>query len=113
MTIPIPPSVNHAYWYKGGKRIRKQPAKDFEKEIASMLLNCPKFPEKKKIVCNMWFYFGDNRRRDASNTLKIMLDSIERGGLYKDDKYVLPRIMDFYVDKTKPRVELEFYLKED
>lgn len=59
----------------------------------------------------MNYFFPDARRRDTHNTFKILFDAIERGGLYKDDKDILPRVMDFEIDRENPRVELKFYLK--
>jgi len=67
-----------------------------------------KFPDKTKIICKMWYFFPDNRRRDTHNTFKILFDAIEKGGLYKDDKYVMPWVMDFTVDRDNPRLEMEF-----
>ena len=112
LIIPLAPSINHCYYYKGGKRIRTKKARDYEENVIAQLMdNDYKFPDKEKIICDMWFFFPDNRRRDTHNTLKIMLDSIERGGLYTDDRYVLPRVIDWVVDRENPRVELEFRLK--
>jgi hypothetical protein len=42
--------------------------------------------------------------------LKILLDVLERGGIYSNDKYALPRIMDFVLDKSHPRIEIFFYV---
>ena len=114
LTVPIPPSINHCYFYKGGKRIKTKQAREFEDEIAEIMSGVDfKFPDKTKIVCDMTYYFPDNRRRDTHNTIKLLADSIERGGLYSDDRYVLPRVIDWYIDRDRPRVELEFYLKEE
>jgi crossover junction endodeoxyribonuclease RusA len=66
-----------------------------------------------KTIVYAWFYFPDHRRRDTHNTLKILLDALQDGGIYDDDKYALPRIMDYTVDKSQPRVELEFKIFSD
>jgi len=113
LTIPIPPSVNHCYYYKGNKRIKKKTARDFEKicEKATKKYIAEigyAFPEKTKIVCNMWFYMPDLRRRDSHNTIKLTMDSVEKGGLYKDDRYVMPRIQDVQLDRDNPRLEMDF-----
>lgn len=111
MTVPVPPSINHCYFTaRNGMRIKTNKAKDFDIEVISITNKIDyKFPEKTKIVCDLKFYFRDNRRRDTHNTLKLLLDAVEVGGLYHDDMYVLPRVIDFEVDKENPRVELTFY----
>jgi crossover junction endodeoxyribonuclease RusA len=99
LTMPIPPSINHCYFYRGGKKIKTQTARDFEKEVALIMRKIDyRFPDKTKIICEMSYFFPDNIRRDAHNTIKLCLDSVERGGLYKDDRYVLPRIMDWEIE---------------
>jgi len=113
LTIPIPPSVNHCYYYKGNKRIKKKKARDFEKECEKLTKEYIGklgyvYPEKTKVACYMWFYMPDLRRRDSHNTIKLMMDSIEKGGLYADDRYVMPRIQDVLLDRDNPRVEMYF-----
>jgi len=116
LITPIPPSVNHAYFYRGGKKIKNTKARNFDEEVILLtrqyVKKVKKFPDKKKIICKLWYFFPDARRRDTHNTLKLLLDAVEKGGLYKDDKYVLPQIQDFCIDRDDPRVELEFKLMD-
>lgn len=115
LTIPIAPSVNHCYYYKGNKRIKKKTARDFEKEVDKLTKKYISevqevFPEKTKIACNMWFYMPDLRRRDSHNSIKLVMDAVEKGGLYEDDRFVMPRIQDVTLDRDNPRIEMEFYV---
>ena len=118
LILPIPPSINHCYFYRNGAKIKNKTARDFEviaeaETIKQMKLQkVEMFPEKTKIICEMTYFFKDNRRADTHNTLKLTLDSVERAGLYKDDRYVLPQILDFSVDREYPRVELYFKIKD-
>jgi len=41
------------------------------------------------------------------------MDALEDAGIYVDDRWALPRIMDFEVDKANPRVEMEFEIVEE
>jgi crossover junction endodeoxyribonuclease RusA len=61
-----------------------------------------------KVIVWLWYYFPDRRRRDTHNTLKILLDAFEDGGIYEDDKFAMPRVMDYEVDEDHPRIEIEF-----
>lgn len=117
--VPIPPSVNHCYWYHGNRKQRTKVATSYCDGITRTVQHLIKdgtepFREKEKVRCKMWFYFPDARNRDTHNTLKLLLDAIEAGGLYHNDRYVLITIVDFDVDKINPRVELEMeYERKD
>lgn len=62
-----------------------------------------------KVVLRYWVYWPDRRRRDPANLLKVLLDALE-GVLYADDRTVLPRAMDYQVDRLDPRVEVDVSL---
>ncbi len=123
-SLPYPPTENHmrknAYRYSStGKRYV---ARTFTKtaqtwmddaikrtmEIVSSAswtaLDC-------KTVVEITVYFPDNRRRDASNLQKALLDALEKGGVYVNDKWALPRVQDFHVasKKEEARVGLTIY----
>lgn len=119
LSIPIPPSVNHCYWYRAGKRIKTKQANEYCDSIAEITRNLmtmyhfKTFREHEKIRCDMTFYFPDARNRDTHNTFKLLFDAIEDGGLYVNDRYVLPNVKDFCIDRGNPRLELEFYYEGD
>lgn len=118
LVVPIPPSINHCYWYRAGKRIKSKVATDYCNALIERVHLFKKkskfegFEENRKIRCNMMYYFPDNRNRDTHNTFKLLFDAIEDGGLYPNDRYVLPHVEDFTLDRDNPRLELEFYYKE-
>lgn len=69
--------------------------------------------DARKIV--MWLYvcWGDNIRRDMSNMHKILPDALQ-GIVYKDDRYLLVRDLDFNTSRSEPpRLEIVIYLLED
>jgi crossover junction endodeoxyribonuclease RusA len=66
------------------------------------------FSSKEKIVMELSIFWPDKRRRDADNIIKIIQDSLS-GVLYEDDKWVLPRVMNWQVDKEDPRVEVKLW----
>ncbi|EHQ63644.1 endodeoxyribonuclease RusA [Paenibacillus dendritiformis C454] len=61
-----------------------------------------------KTIVRLWFFFPDRRKRDTHNALKLLLDALEDAGIYENDQYALPRIMDFEIDRQNPRIEIEF-----
>lgn len=62
-----------------------------------------------KTIVNLWFYFKDNRNRDSHNGLKLLLDAMEQAGVFVNDRLALPRIQDYYVDKS---IEQHFIIVE-
>ncbi|MCM3131858.1 RusA family crossover junction endodeoxyribonuclease [Paenibacillus polysaccharolyticus] len=110
------PSVNHMYNHR---MVKKKLIKTMKPEArawfdeaslrARLWRNKNKWSTaSEKVVVRLWYYFPDERRRDTHNTLKALLDALESGGIYADDKTALPRIMDYEVDKKNPRIEIEF-----
>lgn len=61
-----------------------------------------------KVIVNLWYYLPDNVKRDTHNGLKLLLDIFENAGVYTNDYYALPRVIDFEIDKKDPRIEIEF-----
>ncbi|MEV2911552.1 RusA family crossover junction endodeoxyribonuclease [Paenibacillus larvae] len=109
------PSVNHMYRnaYKGKRAIRvlSQEAREWYEETVILASDWRKKNGWKtaggKVIVRLWFYFPDRRRRDTHNGLKILLDALEDARFYDDDKHALPQVMDYGIDRERPRVEIE------
>lgn len=105
LTLPYAPSVNH--YKKVGRTIRTKNGKMYQQKINSsatnrfyedscliicayMAINRMKTPIPATIsleVC-IDIYPPDKRRRDVDNCAKIILDSLQRGGLLEDDNQI-------------------------
>ncbi|ODA10526.1 RusA family crossover junction endodeoxyribonuclease [Paenibacillus polymyxa] len=112
----LAPSVNHMYrnaMVRGRRmRIKTEVA---EQWFADTILRAKVWQRENKwstatgkVTVRLWFYFPDKRRRDTHNALKALLDALEDAGMYEDDKMALPQIIDFEIDRKKPRIEIEF-----
>lgn len=126
LIIPeIPPSVNHMYANrvvnyrdKQGKnkqrrmRVLKKEAVEW-KSLAAIFTNewmrktKWQTTHKKKVILNLWFYYPHNRHADTHNAIKILMDFLQDAGIYDNDKFALPRIIDFQIDAKNPRIEIE------
>ncbi|MEC0088883.1 RusA family crossover junction endodeoxyribonuclease, partial [Paenibacillus larvae] len=101
------PSVNHMYRnaYKGKRAIRvlSKEAQEWYEETVILASDWRKKngweTASGKVIVRLWFYFPDRRRRDTHNQLKILLDALEDACIYTDDKYALPHIMDYGIDR--------------
>ena len=56
-----------------------------------------------------WFYFKDYRKRDVGNYQKSVFDALQAGKIVKDDVQFKTIILEGFVDKDNPRVEIEIY----
>lgn len=120
-TLPIPPSVNHSHreWYMNGRQMRvpTKKTKDWRKEAEYVIVKAIKDSEwkkleKTKVIVELFIYWPDKRKRDCHNLGKLIYDVME-GLVYDDDRWVLPRYIDFLYDKEKPRVEITVYEHRD
>jgi crossover junction endodeoxyribonuclease RusA len=117
-----PPSVNHMYvrFLDRKGRVHRRPSREAErwKEAIAWAARAAKLrhgwrcvPSGRKVVVKIWVFWPDNRRRDSDNIWKILLDGL-KGQLFEDDRWVLPRVMDWQVDRQYPRVEVEVEIAE-
>lgn len=120
-TCPIPPSVNEYL----GKRVAYNPitrkyfvqvfetaqAKAFKKHMAKVLeravseFKWEKTGEYEYVICELHIY-SNQKKKDADNMFKCLLDSFTESGIIYDDSMVLPRVSQLYIDKENPRVEV-------
>jgi crossover junction endodeoxyribonuclease RusA len=107
----IPPSVNHAYANNGkGGRVLTAEAKNWiqeakdQAEYAAIAHKWKCKGDGAKVIMELRAFWPDKHRRDIHNLHKLIADAFE-GVLYKDDKMLLIRDMDFSVERKNPRVE--------
>lgn len=114
LILKLPPSVNHMYINAKirGRNIRilNKYANDWFNDSLSRIAEYKEqtnwITADEKIILELFFYYPNARLRDSHNTLKILLDVLERGRIYTNDKFALPRVMDFQLDRGNPRVEI-------
>ena len=52
------------------------------------------------------YFYLKNPRSDSHNCKKVLFDSLEQGGMFENDKWILDRTMEVQIDKKNPRVEI-------
>lgn len=113
------PSVNHIYVrMRNGRQRLSEPAQNLMDRWAALAKMWVKDNNweiaDEKVVIEMTAHFpNDNRKRDTHNAFKLMLDALE-DIIYTNDRYALPRTMDFKKVKEgeQPYFELNIYKKE-
>jgi crossover junction endodeoxyribonuclease RusA len=106
ITLPVPPSTNNLYRNVRGKgRVLNKDGRAY-KELARMVAMGARLPLLRGDVClTLVVYFPNRRRRDLSNTLKIVEDAM-KGIAYADDSQVARIVMSRGYDNANPRCEL-------
>jgi len=108
----LPPSLNkllRMHWATGRMAQRDWRLMIFEaygRAYGPPILPYEMTPKVKKLV-TLDFYFRTNRRRDADNYQKIILDALVQNGLLYDDspEWCETRVR-FWKDRDRPRTEI-------
>lgn len=114
LTLPLPPSANNLYVNaRGGRgRILSKQGREY-KQAARILALAARLPMLHgDVELHMTVYFPNRRRRDLSNTLKVIEDSLT-GIAYGDDCQVARIVLDRAYDNANPRAELEVFALTD
>lgn len=82
--LPQPPSVNH-YAKKGNGRVFLSAKTRAFKAVAAASVGKHPAPSPARLAGEFVFCFGDKRRRDLDNYLKVLLDVLQACGVFLDD----------------------------
>lgn len=90
MSLPFPPSVNN-YWRRVGNRtLISKAGKEFAKNVSyAVFVHNPRLkPLAGPLAIDLTLNAPDRLRRDLDNTLKALLDSMGKAGVYDDDSQI-------------------------
>ncbi|USG65194.1 RusA family crossover junction endodeoxyribonuclease [Brevibacillus ruminantium] len=113
-----PPTVNHVYRNVAiNRRITTADGQKWRQNVQAIASRAIatqgwKMSSEEKLVGEVMIYWPTRRKRDVENVGKLLWDALE-GIVYENDRWLLPRYMDFSVDKHNPRVEIKFYRLEE
>lgn len=101
-TVPILKPEAKA-WYELAALMAKEWVRKTEWKMTS---------KETQVIMDIWYFFKDNKHPDAGNLHKALGD-FHHGIIVEDDKRLLWRDMGIEIDRSDPRIELEFRVKED
>ena len=89
LLLPWPPSLNQCYRTHNGRVLISKSGRQYRELIANlaMINQWPKFGTVRLRV-EIEAYPPDKRNRDLDNLFKILLDSLEKAGIYSDDNQI-------------------------
>ena len=103
-TKPVP--INQKYFVRNGRNILstkyRESKRSLQQEIATQFNGQP---ISQNVAVNIIQYFGDKRKRDVDNAIKIILDSMSNI-VYLDDSQVTELHVFKEYDKDNPRTEI-------
>lgn len=109
LTLPLAPSVNHAYRSAiiGGKsrRVATAKVKEYKADVAVKARMQRARLLDGEVSLSLAVYFPDRRRRDLSNVVKVCEDSLT-GICYRDDSQIHHMELVKRYDRGNPRIEL-------
>ena len=83
------PSVNHYYRHVGPRVLISRDGRKYREIVAGIVSQLGISQLKGKISLHAQFYPPDKRRRDLDNVGgKVLLDTLQAAGLFKDDSQV-------------------------
>lgn len=112
--LPIPPSQNRCFRnIRVNLRVPTNEAKNWKVAAQALAKIAMKnqnwqITKNEKVVMELTYFWPDARPRDCDNPIKILADTLQQF-VYDDDRWLLPRVMDFFIDRDNPRLELVFY----
>jgi crossover junction endodeoxyribonuclease RusA len=88
LELPFPPSVNHYYRRVGPRTLISREGRRFRERVCSLLAASGVRRVAGPLRVEIEVYPPDRRRRDIDNSMKALLDTLQHGGLYRDDSQI-------------------------
>ena len=88
LSLPLPPSANHYYRRVGRATLISRAGREYRTGVKAALLAMGAPSVTGPLTVLVTVYPPDRRRRDLDNLLKCLLDSLQHGGLYRDDSMI-------------------------
>jgi len=90
LTLPWPPTINHAKHFWRGRVVTSKAARDYRTEVKVAVME--KAPGidlgEARLEVHIQAFPPDNRKRDLDNIQKVLIDALQAAGLFKDDSQI-------------------------
>lgn len=109
-TLPLPVPTNEAYKTGNGHFYKSKEAKQWEEDAGYILLSQKNKEGIKMITAPVYVgiaFFLPDDRKDIDGGIKAVLDLLQRLRIYSNDRLVCHLNVKKFIDKKKPRVEVE------
>ncbi len=86
--LPFPPSVNHYYRRVGPRTLISREGRRYRERVCAVVAQLGIGGLEGPLHVEIEVYPPNQRRRDADNLQKSLLDALQHGGLYADDSQI-------------------------
>lgn len=87
LTLPFPPSVNHAWGQCGTRKYLKKSGVEFRRLVSEAVLEYGKKIDG-RIAVFVALHAPTKRKYDIDNRVKALLDALQIAGVFEDDEQV-------------------------
>lgn len=88
LELPLPPTINSYYQYRGFRRFVGPEGKKFKADVAQIVGKVPTRFGNSRLSLTIHLHFRDKRRADISNRVKALEDALVQAGLFDDDSQI-------------------------
>lgn len=88
LTLPLPPTWNHAYGQRGSRKYLKAAGVAFKQQVAEIVAEAGYKTLEGRIRLFAAIYPRDRRRQDLDNRSKLLCDALTSAGIYNDDSQI-------------------------
>lgn len=85
LKLPYPPSTNKLWRYFRGRVVLSKEAQMYIKDVGYLVARVQPYKKSSRLQAEMIVHAKDNRKRDLDNCFKIVLDSLEKAGIFEND----------------------------
>ena len=86
--LPLPPTINSYYQYRGFRRFVGPEGKEFKAKVAQIIGTILVRFGDSRLALTIHLHFRDKRRQDISNRIKALEDALVQAGLFDDDSQI-------------------------
>lgn len=88
LTLPLPPTWNHAYGQRGSRKYIKESGRQFKQAVAEIVADAGHKTIEGRVALFASIYPKDRRRQDLDNRSKLLCDALTSAGVWLDDSQI-------------------------
>lgn len=109
LTLPMPPTTNLLYATVNGRRVLSKAGREYKEQAGWQVLIAAKqaglrIRPNDRMSLTLLAWFGDNRRRDLSNIIKVLEDSVAEALGFDDTRIDILHVERAGIDHSNPCV---------
>lgn len=88
LTLPMPPTINHAYGHRGGAKYIKPAGREFRKVVAEIVAAAGHSTITGRVRLFAAIHPATRAKQDLDNRSKTLQDALTHAGVWLDDEQI-------------------------